>query len=200
MSPRVPEPLRRFIWDIQSMVELADDPREILLIGGDLMGRLVAASDWLPEAFALAGDAPRLYELYRDDMERFCVVASVLAPGQGWPLFADQVWEIRGVLRGGLSRQSFRLLVDAAPEPMGGPVSLAAGQVETARARDGQGTRLADGGGGSIVIQVFGGDIGRLPRLRIAADGSGVAEPMGYANPETAPAYDILTIQAEIVD
>lgn len=200
MSSRVPEPLRRFIWDIQSMVELADDPREILLIGGDLMGRLVASADWLPPTFAAAGAAPRLYELYRDDMERFCVVASVLAPGQGWPLFADQVWDIRGVLRGQLSRQSFRLRAGAAPEPMGGAVSLTAGQVETARARDGQGTRLADAGGGSILIQAFGGDIGRLPRLQIAADGTSTAEMVGYANPETAPAYDILTIQAEIVD
>ena len=57
MKGPVPEPLKRFIWDIQSMVELAESEREILVIGRDLMARLVARDDWLPDAFALPADA-----------------------------------------------------------------------------------------------------------------------------------------------
>jgi hypothetical protein len=44
----VPATLKRFIWDIQSLVELAESEREILIIGRDLMARLIENDDWLP--------------------------------------------------------------------------------------------------------------------------------------------------------
>ncbi|HEY8125763.1 MAG TPA: hypothetical protein VIF88_10120, partial [Methylocystis sp.] len=53
----VPPALRRFIWDIQSMVELAESEREILLIGRDLMARLFTTDDWLPTVFAVPNPA-----------------------------------------------------------------------------------------------------------------------------------------------
>ncbi|WP_454916527.1 hypothetical protein [Xanthobacter sediminis] len=190
MSARVPEALRRFIWDIQSMVELADSPREILFIGRDLMRRLVAADDWLPAPLSASGGEARLYELYRDGMERFCVAASVLAPGQGWPSLKDGVWEISGVLRGTVARR-----VERAEE-----VRLAAGAVETAFGREAAAMANADATGVAVLIHVYGGDIGRMVRLRVGADGAVTEHVTGYANPPDAPAYDILSIQAEVAD
>lgn len=191
MSARVPEALRRFIWDIQSMVELADSPREILFIGRDLMRRLVAADDWLPVPFAEDGGAPRLYELYRDGMERFCVAASVLGPGQGWPSLRDGVWEISGVLRGTVARR-----VEDAAEP----ARLPAGAVETALGQAAVTMANGDAAATAVVVHVYGGDIGRMARRLVGADGTVAEHVTGYANPPHAPAYDILSIQAEVAD
>lgn len=190
MSMRVPEALRRFIWDIQSMVELADSPREILFIGRDLMARLVADDAWLPAPFATAGAQPRLFELYRDGMERFCVAASVLAPGQAWPCLEDGVWEISGVLRGEVTRMGRE----------GAGRRLLQGSVETALGREPVAIGNASKEVPAVVIHVYGGDIGNLPRRLADADGSVREVVTGYANPPEAPAYDILTIQAEIAD
>lgn len=190
MSARVPEALRRFIWDIQSMVELADSPREILFIGRDLMARLVAEDGWLPAAYGPQAEVPALYELYRDEMERFSVTATVFAPGQSWPLVRSGVWEMTGVLRG-------PLVVETEVAQAGKP--LATGQVESHGGQ--QAIALSHGGGEgtAVAIQVHGGDIGRLPRTVIGRDGATAAWTSGYANPPDLPAYDILTIQAEIV-
>ncbi|MFG1480652.1 hypothetical protein V5F53_18645 [Xanthobacter sp. V4C-4] len=192
MSARVPETLRRFIWDIQSMVELADSPREILFIGSDLMRRLVAVDDWLPSAFATPGDGPRLFELYADAMERFCVAASVLAPGQGWPSLQDGIWEISGVLRGEVVREV---------RGVGAPARrLPAGAVETGSGREPVSVVNGRDDAVAVVIHVHGGDIGRRVRRVAQADGCQSDWVSGYANPPEAPAYDILSIQAEITD
>ena len=74
----VPAALRRFIWDIQSMVELAESEREILLIDRDLMARLIATDDWLPSVFAvpnLAGG--QQFQIYHDGLERFALPAAL---------------------------------------------------------------------------------------------------------------------------
>ncbi len=109
MGVPVPAPLKRFIWDIQSMVELAESEREILVIGRDLMARLVASDDWLPVAFASPGATQcRPYLLYGDDLERFCVVSTVLDGAQAMLVCQHGVWEILGLLRGAMRRQRLR--------------------------------------------------------------------------------------------
>ena len=40
MTLALPAALKRFIWDLQSVAELADSPREIMMIGGDLSREL----------------------------------------------------------------------------------------------------------------------------------------------------------------
>jgi predicted metal-dependent enzyme (double-stranded beta helix superfamily) len=185
----VPAALKRFIWDIQSMVELADGEREILLIGRDLMARLVASDDWLPQAYAAApaGEA-RQYQLYSDGMERFAVVASILPVGAALAIEAPGVWEILGALRGTLTRNA------AATR------ELTRGSVEAFRSAAEADLRLAGAGGETVVaIHAYGGEIGRLVRRPVAASGA-VGEPMGFANSEDAPPYDIFTIQTEIRD
>jgi predicted metal-dependent enzyme (double-stranded beta helix superfamily) len=185
----VPPALKRFIWDIQSMVELAEGEREILLIGRDLMARLVSSDDWLPPAYAAApaGEA-RQYQLYSDGMERFSVVASILPAGASLAIEAPGVWEIVGALRGSLTRTA------AATR------ELAPGSVEAFRSASAADLRLAGAGGETVIaIHAYGGEIGRLVRRPVAAEGA-IGEPMGFANSADAPAYDIFTIQTEIRD
>jgi len=89
------------------MVELTDSEREILLIGRDLMTRLVASEDWLPAAFATAETGKGLqYQLFSDVLERFTVVATVLFPGAGLLVEQSSHWEIAGGLSGSVSRQA----------------------------------------------------------------------------------------------
>ncbi|MFG1312467.1 cysteine dioxygenase family protein [Xanthobacter autotrophicus] len=203
MTEPVPPALKRFIWDIQSMVELADDPREILMIGADLMGRLVATDDWLPAVFATAGNVPfRQYQLYADGMERFTVVATVLSGGADLPLCQEPFWEISGVLRGAVHRQRFALPDSAAPVPRAPLKTLPAGNVETFSPKGGDGLKIANASEAevAIAIQVYGGEIGGLARRAITAEGGASTFTSLYANPPEAPAYDILTIQTQIVD
>lgn len=198
-----PEPLRRFCWDIQSMVELADDPREILMIGRDLMARLVAQDDWLPDAFARLDGAPfRQYQLYADQMTRFTVIATVLGPGAALPLCAQPVWELAGVLRGEVARQRFALPEGLPPTARAAAKQLMAGMVDAFVAKDGDGLAIANGSATApaILIEVHGAEIGGIARHAIDPDGRSGVFTTAYANPPDMPAWDILTIQARIVD
>lgn len=202
MTTRVPEPLRRFAWDIQSMVELADGEREILFIGKDLMGRLVATDDWLPEVFAHSDGAPfRQYRLYADAMERFCIVATVLAGGASLPLCQEPVWEICGVLRGAVTRRRYALVDGSAPQEKAAGL-LEAGSVDTFSPKGGGGLAIVNGAPEdvAIIIQAYGAEIGTLERRTLAPDGAPGTFTTAYANPPEAPGYDILTIQADIAD
>jgi 3-mercaptopropionate dioxygenase len=209
----VPPSLKRFIWDIQSIVELAESDREIFVIGRDLMARLVASDDWLPKNFATP--TPHLppqagegrvrawqFHLYADAMERFCVVSTVLAGGQPLPICQEPVWEIMGVLRGAVGRQRFALPAGAPPAAKGAAKLLKPSSVETFSPKSGEAVQLVNAldDGDSISIHVYGGDIGKLPRRAVAADGSISEFSNGYANAVDWPPYDILSIQTRIED
>lgn len=193
----VPASLKRFIWDIQSMVELADSEREILVIGRDLMARLVASDDWLPEAFAIAGPGGGAqFQLYSDGLERFTVVGTILSGGAGLLIERPSIWEIMGVLRGAVVEEPF----DA--QAKGAGRSLPPRSVETRASGKGDLLRLSNALPDqlSISIHVYGGEIGKLGRRALTPSGQADEQPSGYANGENAPPYDILTIQTEIRD
>jgi 3-mercaptopropionate dioxygenase len=200
----VPPSLKRFIWDIQSIVELAESDREIFVIGRDLMARLVASDDWLPMNFATIDPAApcRQFHLYADGMERFCVVSTVLSGGQTLPVCQEPVWEIMGVLRGAVGRQRFALPAGVPPAANGAAKLLKPGAVETFSPKSGEAVQLGNAldDRPSISIHVYGGDIGKLPRRTVAADGSISEFSNGYANAADWPPYDILSIQTRIVD
>lgn len=203
MNRPVPEPLRRFIWDIQSMVELAETEREILLVGRDLTARLVAGDGWLPDAFAHpAEDQCRHYLIYGDGLERFSVASTVLSGNQAMLIRGDGVWEILGVLRGAVSIG--RLLWESGrePQPNGDAQLLEAGAVEITPAVSGEAIELSNAMSGSvsIVIHVCGGDIAKIARYPLEAGGTALGLASGYANAEDSPAYDISSIQADIRD
>ena len=195
----VPPALKRFIWDIQSMVELADSEREILVIGRDLMARLVASDDWLPEAFAVANPGGGAqFQLYSDGLERFTVVSTILPGGASLLIEQPSIWEIVGVLRGAIVEEPF----DARAPSTGAGHSLPPPSVETRASGKGDLMRLSNAlpDRVSISIHVYGGEIGKLSRRALTPDGQAEGPPFGYANSENAPPYDILTIQTEILD
>lgn len=191
---KIPAPLKRFIWDIQSMVELADSEREILLIGRDLMARLICEAEVLPAAFSAAPPgAARQYQLYSDAMERFCVVSTILAGGAALSIAQPAAWEIMGVLTGAIDRGALGAAADGR--------LLRPGAVETLGSKGGDSLRLTNALDDqlSISIHVYGGEIGRLSRRQLAPDGT-PTPPLGYANGENAPPYDIFSIQTNIQD
>lgn len=199
----VPPALKRFIWDIQSVVELADSEREILLVGGDLMARLIASDDWLPPVFATeAPDGPQQFQLYADGEERFSVVSTVLAGGQAVPIYHDPVWEIIGLLRGAMTRQRFALSEDGQIRGKAKSRRLQPGTVELSSPKTGEAVQLSNALGDrvSIAIHVHGGEIGKLARRTLAPGKPAQAVVSGYANTEACPPYDIWSIQTYIKD
>jgi predicted metal-dependent enzyme (double-stranded beta helix superfamily) len=198
----VPPALRRFIWDIQSMVELAESEREILLIGRDLMARLITTDDWLPTVFAVANPVGgQQFQIYRDGLDRFSVVSTILWGGACMTISQPSVWEIAGVLHGAVNRQ---LLDASSTKSAQAGVSrlLQARAVEARSSASGEVLELCNAldDRTSVVIQVYGGDIGQISRRTAASRGSMDAQPLGYANAENAPPYDIFSIQNEIRD
>lgn len=191
----VPPALKRFIWDIQSMVELADSEREILVIGRDLMARLIASDDWLPTVFATADPlGARQFQIYSDGLERFSIVSTVLAGGTALAIEQPEIWEIAGVLRGAMAWQQ--------PGAAGTKRMLQPGAVEVRSSGSGDRSQLANALDDrvSVCIHVYGGEIGRLSRRSLAPNGQPGEPSSGYANTEEAPPYDIMSIQTEIRD
>ena len=202
MTESVPPSLKRFIWDIQSMVELTDDAREILLIGSDLMARLIATDDWLPEVFAAASPhEPRQFQLYSDGLERFCVVSTVLCAGQTLPVLQEPFWEIMGVLSGAVTLRKLGLPADGEARKTGDRREFGAGAVERLSPRSGEAFQLSNATDQvSICIHAYGGEIGACRRYAVTPEGRLEAQASGYANGEDDPPYDIWSIQTKIED
>ena len=162
----VPAALTRFIWDIQSMVELAESEREILLIGRDLMARLIATDDWLPTVFAVPNPARgQQFQIYRDGLERFSVVCTVLWGGAFVAISQPSVWEIAGVLRGAVTREQFGgFPTKHAQVRESHP--LRPNAVEANSSGSGNVSRLCNtlDDRTAVVIHVYGGDIGQISR------------------------------------
>jgi predicted metal-dependent enzyme (double-stranded beta helix superfamily) len=198
----VPPALRRFIWDIQSMVELAESEREILLIGRDLMARLVTADDWLPAVFAAASPGVgRQFQIFRDGLERFSVVSTVLGGGASVTISQPAIWEIAGVLHGAVLRQQFDGSSSTCAQA-GGSRLLKAHTIEPRSSGSGDVVKCRNAIDDqiSIVVHVYGGDIARMTRRSNPGRGGMNAPSTGYANPESDPPYDIFSIQADIRD
>jgi 3-mercaptopropionate dioxygenase len=200
MTDSPPAALKRFIWDIQSMVELAESEREILLIGRDLMTRLMAEDDWLSPAFSAADPGcAQQFQLYADGMERFAIVSTVLAPGQASSVGVEPFWQIFGVLRGAFSRRSFDVNAESQFSP-GAEQRLQSGEIWISPARGAAQLVNLQSDRPSIAIQVFGGDIGKTPRHILTPEGAAHFGPTSYANRADAPPFDIWTIQTRIED
>jgi predicted metal-dependent enzyme (double-stranded beta helix superfamily) len=176
------------------MVELADNEREILVIGRDLMTRLVASDDWLPTVFAEPGAAGAAqFQIYSDNLERFSVVSTILSGGATLSIDQPSIWEIMGVLRGEVAVHSG----DAGAAHVVKPAA-----VETRSSRSDNAPQLSNPRDDrlSVSIHVYGGEIGRLSRRSRVPNGQMDGQPLGYANSEAVPPYDIMSIQARIQD
>ena len=154
--------------DIQSMVELAESEREFPT-GRDLMAHLIATDDWLPTVFGVPNPAGgHQFQIYRDGLERFSVVCTVLRAGAFVAISQPSVWEIAVSC-------AVPLLVS---NSMGSPLPHAqVGEFLSLAAERGGGERSSveqECLGAlqhaersdilSVVIHVYGGDIGQMSR------------------------------------
>lgn len=179
-------PLREFVVALTELVESGADEPRILQEGRELVGKLVAKDDWLPDAFAQPH--PQYYQqylLYADPRERFSVVSFVWGPGQKTPLHDHTVWGIVGVLRGQERERSFVERAGGGYEETHVGV-LGAGGVTAVSPTIGDvhivENALADEV--SISVHVYGGNIGRVSRhVFDPATGAPKEFVSGYASP-----------------
>ena len=202
IAPPVPPALKRFIWDMQSVIELAESEREILLIGGDLMSRLVAEPNWLPDLFAKPNPIrPHRFQLYSDGLERFTVAATILAIGQNPPPFLDPTWEIMGILRGDIRVERLQWTEGGQVTPKGAAIQMRPGQITTYGSKNRDALCISNPSDmDAIMIHVYGAETTKIPR-RVFPIGGGMQEcPTLFDNAPNSPPYDIFSIQTRIED
>lgn len=180
--------LRAFVSDFGALLDRCSDEAAILAEGGLLLGDLVAADDWLPDAYAIPDPARyRQYLLHCDSRERFSVVSFVWGPGQATPIHDHRVWGLVGVLRGAEVSERFERAADGSLRRLGED-RLEAGQVDPVSPRVGDIHRVANAHADrvSISIHVYGANIGALQRATYDAAGNPKRFISGYAN-DTLP-------------
>jgi 3-mercaptopropionate dioxygenase len=128
------------------------------------MSRLLAADDWLPDAFATPH--PEFYQQYLlhcDPHQRFSVVSFVWGPGQKTPIHDHTVWGMIGMLRGAESSTRYE---PGAPMRMSDTCVLERGDIDcvSPTVGDVHQVRNVFDDRVSISIHVYGGNIGRVRR------------------------------------
>lgn len=178
--------LREFVTGIAELVDKNLSEAEILRQGGELLGKLVATDDWLPEAFAQTH--PEYYQqylLYADARQRFSIVSFVWGPGQATPIHNHTVWGLIGMLRGVELSQSFDRDAAGRVVKVGEPVQFLPGQVECVSPTVGDYHQVRNGatdGKASISIHVYGANIGAVKRSVFYEDGTEKPFISGYSN------------------
>jgi predicted metal-dependent enzyme (double-stranded beta helix superfamily) len=199
----VPPALKRFIWDMQSMIELTESEREILLIGSDLMSRLVVETDWLPDAFARPDNTrPQCFQLYSDGLERFTITATVLSNGQTPAPILDPTWEILGVVHGTIRLERFQRNEEGHVLPKGEPTLMKQGQSATFGSKSRDALCIANGADTdtAVVIHVYGAEMTKSLRQTFRPNGDSLEALIVFDNGPDAPPYDIFSIQTRIED
>lgn len=182
------DPLRRFVRGIEGLVDAGAGEPALLREAADLLARLVAQDNWLPEPHARPDPMRyRQYLLYRDPAARFSVVSFVWAPGQRTPVHDHTVWGLVGVLRGAETahryvRRPGRLERIASER-------LAAGSVDILSPAQGD-IHLVENAVDAVTvsIHVYGADIGAVQRSTYAPDGTATPFVSVYAD---APALQL---------
>lgn len=177
--------LLRFVRALSAACAAETDEPALLAKVVPLLGDLVAADDWLDEAFAQPH--PVYYQqhlLFADPLDRFSVVSFVWGPGQRTPVHDHTVWGAIGVLRGAETTQRFRAAAGTLAAE-GAPYRLEAGSVECVSPRLGDVHSVANAHDDrvSISIHVYGGNIGRIER-HVYDPATGARQPFvsGYSN------------------
>lgn len=177
--------LLAFVKDVSALCDAGHAEPRTLESASALMRGLVAADDWLPEAFAVPH--PQYYQqhlLYGDPAERFSIVSFVWGPGQRTPVHDHTVWGVIGMLRGAELSQPF------APSgegymPVGEAHRLLPGDVECVSPSIGDVHRVSNAHDDrvSISIHLYGGNIGRI-RRHVFDPATGAAKEFvsGYSN------------------
>ncbi len=185
--------LRDFVIDMTRSVEAEKDEAATVAAATQLLDRLIAKDDWLPEDYAVPHpDYYRQYLLHADPLERFSIVAFVWGPGQKTPVHDHRVWGLVGVLRGAEISTDYTIAADGSLiaseeerlEP-GRIIALSPG------ARDIHAIRNAYDDRVSISIHVYGANIGAVRRAVFDLE-TGIEKPFvsGYSNTATPNLWD----------
>lgn len=163
-----PAKFQQFIDGLTRVLDAGtgDEPR-ILEAGSQLLGKLVAVDDWLPEAFAQPH--PQYYGqylLHADPQNRFSVVSFVWGPGQKTPVHDHTVWALIGTLRGAEVSERFELQGPGRPMKSLGIDTLQSGHVDRVSPTLGDIHQVSNlhADRVSISIHAYGGNIGRIKR------------------------------------
>lgn len=186
-----PPRLADFVRRIENLVVEPDEARLLPQVAA-VLEDLVAADDWLPEAYAVPDpDRYTQYLLYRDPAARFSVVSFVWGPGQGTPIHDHTIWGAVGVLRGAERSQRFAINGSAPPQALGQPATLGAGTVEIVSPRVGDVHQVVNAVADAVTISihVYGADIGKVERHVFPPEGGARRFISGYANDARTPAF-----------
>jgi len=160
-------PLRSFVQDMTRLVErAADDEPTMLGEGRELLGRLVAEDNWLPDAFTKPHpEFFQQYLLYCDPLERFSAVSFVWGSGQKTPVHDHTVWGLVGQLRGAERETPYQRDSEGKLH-MGDPAVMHPGDVAAVSPTIGDIHVVANDmpDRASISIHVYGGNIGAVAR------------------------------------
>ena len=175
-------PLRDFVVAMTRLVGATDDETTLLREGRELLGRLIARDDWLPEAWsAPRADRYAQHLLHCDPLERFSVVSFVWGPGHRTPVHDHTVWGLVGQLRGAERCDEYRL-EGGRPVATGCAHVMLPGEIDAVSPTVGDWHRVssARADGPSVSIHVYGTNIGAVRRHRLDADGRMIDFVSGY--------------------
>lgn len=166
---------------------LNENPSEAMIFtkGKNLLEKLIAVDDWLPEEFTKPH--PQYYQqylLYADPLDRFSVVSFVWGPGQKTPIHNHTVWGMVGQLRGEEKGTPYYRQANGVFEPGKACIS-SPGHVDTV-SPDTHDIHVVENNMAdktSISIHVYGGNIGRIHRSVFdPVTGTEKSFVSGYAN------------------
>ena len=160
------ERLRTSVRDFARLVETTSDETSLLGEGRDILTRLIARDDWLPDFAAHADETHyRQYLLYCDPLERFSIVSFVWGPGQMTPIHNHTVWGLVGVLRGEERARRFDRAADGHLQA-GEWETMLPGDIDAVSPDHGDIHQVANGLADrpSISIHVYGANIGAVAR------------------------------------
>lgn len=166
---------------------LNENPSEAIIFtkGKNLLEKLIAVDDWLPEEFTKPH--PQYYQqylLYADPLDRFSVVSFVWGPGQKTPIHNHTVWGMVGQLRGEEKGTPYYRQANGVFEPGKACIS-SPGHVDTV-SPDTHDIHVVENNMAdktSISIHVYGGNIGRIHRSVFdPVTGTEKSFVSGYAN------------------
>ena len=191
--------LHRFLADMTQLVDQSPPEDVLLEQATELLRPLLAHDDWLPAEFTQAHTHHlQQYLIYADPQARFSVVSLVLGPGHSSPIHDHTTWGLSGVLRGAQSIQAYSKMSDGRWVPAGLQIDMQAGDIEAASPRLGDVHKVWNPQADqvSIVIELYGHNIGTLQRHLYREDGARQAFVHGYANGQPTPLRETPTAAA----
>lgn len=176
-------PLDIFVAEMTALLSVARNEELIIAEGKLLLGALVSSDEWLAAKYAATSkESYSQYLLYCDPEERFSVVSFVWGRGQATPIHDHTVWGLVGILRGEERCDEFALR-DGVVHDLDDSHIMIKGQVEAVSPSIGDWHRVSNVFNDvSISIHVYGGNIGKIQRHRVAENGQIANFVSGYDN------------------